>query len=64
VVCKGAAIPEESRAQIFDPFFTLTGDEGLGLHPCRLIVERYGGTIECMDLPERGSCFRVRLPAG
>ena len=62
VQCAGAVIPEDARVQIFDPFFTLTGDEGLGLNPCRLIVERYGGTIECVNVTGRGTCFRVRLP--
>src|SRR5271170_1731057 len=38
------------------------GKAGLGLYFCRLTVERWGGTIGCESLPERGSRFWFRLP--
>ncbi len=62
VESNGAPISEDARAQLFDPAFRLGGDAGLGLSPCRLMVERYGGSISCINVPGRGPCFRVRLP--
>ncbi len=38
------------------------GKAGLGLYFCRLTVERWGGTIGCESLPQRGSRFWFRLP--
>jgi signal transduction histidine kinase/CheY-like chemotaxis protein len=38
------------------------GKAGLGLYFCRLTVERWGGTVGCESLPERGSRFWFRLP--
>jgi len=39
-----------------------SGKAGLGLYFCRLTVERWGGTIGCASLPEKGSRFWFRLP--
>jgi CheY-like chemotaxis protein len=38
------------------------GKAGLGLYFCRITVERWGGSIGCVTLPERGSRFWFRLP--
>ena len=38
------------------------GKAGLGLYFCKVTVERWGGTIGCASLPERGSRFWFRLP--
>jgi signal transduction histidine kinase/HPt (histidine-containing phosphotransfer) domain-containing protein len=38
------------------------GKAGLGLYFCRLTVERWGGTIGCENLPQKGSRFWFRLP--
>lgn len=35
---------------------------GLGLAICKALVDAYGGTIEAMNLPERGAEIRVGLP--
>jgi signal transduction histidine kinase/CheY-like chemotaxis protein len=37
------------------------GKAGLGLYFCRLTVERWGGTVGCESLPQRGSRFWFRL---
>jgi signal transduction histidine kinase/HPt (histidine-containing phosphotransfer) domain-containing protein/ActR/RegA family two-component response regulator len=38
------------------------GKAGLGLYFCRITVERWGGSIGCESLPERGARFWFRLP--
>lgn len=38
------------------------GKAGLGLYFCRLTVERWGGSIGCESLPNKGSRFWFRLP--
>jgi CheY-like chemotaxis protein len=38
------------------------GKAGLGLYFCRSTVERWGGKIGCLTLPEKGSRFWFRLP--
>ena len=38
------------------------GKAGLGLYFCRLTVERWGGSIGCESLPDKGSRFWFRLP--
>lgn len=67
---QGPGIPENERDKLFKDFGRLsvrpTGGEkstGLGLAICRKIVEAHAGTITAQNLPERGSEFRVSLPA-
>ncbi|MEO8213703.1 MAG: ATP-binding protein, partial [Myxococcales bacterium] len=62
----GAGIAPELHRQIFDPFFTnkpVGRGIGLGLAICHHVVTDLGGTISVESAPERGSVFRVRLPA-
>ena len=60
----GPGVPLEERARIFEPFHTTrTRGTGLGLAVTRRIVEQHGGTIEILDAPGGGACFRVTLPA-
>jgi signal transduction histidine kinase/HPt (histidine-containing phosphotransfer) domain-containing protein len=57
--------PDLTSAQIFGLFSKgkeSTGKAGLGLYFCRITVERWGGTIGCACLPEKGSRFWFRLP--
>ena len=62
---EGCGMPEAVRARIFDPFFSTkgTGGMGLGLHLCKLAVERQAGNIECISELDRGTLFRISLPA-
>lgn len=62
----GPGIPEESRAHIWDPFWTTKEDgagTGLGLTVVHGIVADHGGTISLDSAPGFGARFVVRLPA-
>ena len=65
----GPGIHEEHRQRIFDRFFTFRpGEEkgvhaGLGLAIVKAIAESHGGTVRAFNLPGKGACFEVRLPA-
>jgi signal transduction histidine kinase len=61
----GPGISEEAEGRIFEPFVsTKTGGTGLGLTVSYNIVTAHGGTLELVDLPRSGACFRVFLPFG
>lgn len=63
---QGPGLPRDlTPAQIFGLFSKgkqNSGKAGLGLYFCRITVERWGGTIGCVSLPEKGSRFWFRLP--
>jgi CheY-like chemotaxis protein len=63
---EGPGLPSDLRPeQIFGLFMKgkqSGGKAGLGLYFCRITVERWGGSIGCVTLPERGSRFWFRLP--
>ncbi|HEX5707647.1 MAG TPA: ATP-binding protein [Pyrinomonadaceae bacterium] len=61
----GTGMASEVRSRIFDPFFTTKGKAGLGLGLAvsYSIVRRHEGTIEVASEPERGTTFRIKLPA-
>ncbi|MDX2159773.1 MAG: GAF domain-containing protein [bacterium] len=61
----GIGIPPENMSLIFEPFFTTKppGEgTGLGLHICRQIIERLGGSIHVESRPNAGTRFDIRLP--
>jgi len=59
----GPGIPEASRAQIFDPYFTTRAEgTGLGLAIVKKIVLEHEGEIRCDEAPGGGARFRIRLP--
>ncbi len=64
VVDSGKGIPSEHMERIWAPFFTTKGESGmgLGLDISRLIVERYGGRIECVSEVGVGTVMTVFLP--
>lgn len=60
----GPGMSAAVRKQAFDAFFTTkaTGT-GLGLATARSIVEKHRGAIDFVTSPERGTRFRILLPA-
>jgi len=63
---QGPGLPPDLRpSQIFGLFSKGTqasGKVGLGMYFCRITVERWGGSIGCASLPEKGARFWFRLP--
>jgi PAS domain S-box-containing protein len=62
----GAGIAPEVANRLFEPFFTTKRQgegTGLGLSICRAVVNSLGGEISFENAPDRGSIFRVTLPA-
>ncbi|AKF11673.1 PAS domain S-box protein [Sandaracinus amylolyticus] len=58
-------IPEETRARVFDPFFSTKPANvgtGLGLWICHGLVTAMGGTIALESVLGRGTTVRVRMP--
>jgi len=66
----GEPIPDEVRAQLFNPFrrgnrdsrASKTAGLGLGLYISREIVVAHGGRLEVQSSPSEGTTFRVTLP--
>ena len=61
---EGPGVPPALRDQLFAPFVTGKGEQGMGmgLYMARLIVERHAGSILCSDRQGGGGRFEVRLP--
>jgi signal transduction histidine kinase len=61
----GAGIHQKNIGQIFEPFFTTKSrGMGLGLWICRTIIENHNGQLKAWSSIDRGSAFRIILPAG
>lgn len=67
---QGIGIEASELERIFEPFYRTdrsraraTGGVGLGLALARRIVEAHDGSIVAESGPERGSLFRVTIPA-
>jgi len=60
----GCGMDEKVLANLFTPFFTTKGKEGmgLGLRLAKAMVESHGGTIECRSVFGQGTRFEIRLP--
>ncbi len=68
VIDTGVGIAPEVVQHVFDPFFTTkrNGEDmglGLGLAICHSHVAMFGGEIDVISTPGKGSTFRVVLPA-
>lgn len=67
----GPGIPRQLVDRVFDPFFSTkqrcTDDEpcgaGLGLAFCKLVVDAHGGTVSVESVHQKGTVFRIDLPA-
>src|SRR6202030_3076074 len=69
VVDSGPGIPVQELPYIFERFrrsdpsrARSTGGFGLGLAICKALVGAYGGRIEAINRPERGTAIRVSFP--
>jgi signal transduction histidine kinase len=60
----GVGMTGETRAKIFDLFYSSKGraGTGLGLFITRQVVGQHGGRIEVESTPGEGSLFRIFLP--
>ncbi len=59
----GCGMDPETRAHIFDPFFsTKTDGTGLGLAVVKAVIESHQGRIAVYSRPGRGCRFRIFLP--
>ena len=63
---EGPGLPAESSPSRMFALFSKGkdggGKAGLGLYFCKMTVERWGGSIGCESLPQRGARFWFRLP--
>ncbi len=60
---EGSGIPSELVGTIFQKFAqTKSGKFGFGLYFCRIMVERWGGSIGYLSSSPHGSQFWIRLP--
>jgi len=63
VLDTGCGMDEQTRARIFDPFFsTKETGHGLGLAAVRGIVASHGGSLRVRSTPERGTAMAALLP--
>ncbi|MBD1860863.1 MULTISPECIES: PAS domain S-box protein [Trichocoleus] len=62
----GPGVSESVRGRLFDPFFTtkpVGKGTGLGLSiSYQIVVEKHGGTLQCVSEPEQGSEFWIQIP--
>jgi len=61
----GPGIAAETAARVFEPFFSTKAPDrgtGMGLSVVKRVVVAHHGTIEYVDLPDRGACFDIHLP--
>jgi two-component system cell cycle sensor histidine kinase/response regulator CckA len=66
VTDSGTGIPADILDKIFEPFFTtkdMTKGTGLGLSTVMAIVKSHGGFVNVYSEMDRGSTFKVFLPA-
>lgn len=66
VVDNGVGFDDQTKARLFEPFFTKkatgVGGTGIGLYIVKRIIDEAGGRIEVESEPGRGSLFRIVLP--
>ncbi len=65
VIDNGIGINEDSKHNIFQMFVRASERSetgGIGLYLSKLATEKLGGTIELVTIPEKLTCFCVRIP--
>lgn len=63
---KGTGMNEETRARMFEPFYTTKGADhgtGLGLAMCYAVVKQHAGDIHCESQLGEGTVFEIVLPS-
>ncbi len=63
---EGVGIPQDSLAKIFEPFYTtkeVGAGTGLGLSTSLAVIRGHGGYMQAYSELDRGSLFRIHLPA-
>jgi len=64
VIDHGCGISEEDLGKIFNRLYTTkTSGSGLGLSNCQAITRDHGGVITVDSIKDRGTSFKVYLPA-
>ncbi len=61
----GPGIPPEIQSRLFEPFFTTKPEgegTGLGLSTSKVIIEKYGGSVEFRSEGGKGTEFTLRFP--
>ncbi|KYC36154.1 histidine kinase [Scytonema hofmannii PCC 7110] len=61
----GMGIDETVRKHLFEPFFTTkptSKGTGLGLSISSQIIEKHGGTLQCISHPGQGTTFWIEIP--
>ncbi len=62
----GLGIRPEIKSKLFDPFFTTKPagkGTGMGLSiSYQIIVQKHGGSLECISEPGQGAEFRIKIP--
>lgn len=62
VTDNGPGVPDDIRAQLFEPFFTTRPQgTGLGLSVVKAVANAHGGDVS-VATSERGTCFTIQLP--
>lgn len=68
---RGAGIPWEHQAKIFEQFYRGSGGDvqavrgsGLGLTLVKRIMDAHGGSIDVVSTPGKGSTFTLNFPVG
>ena len=60
----GIGMEEDVKSKIFEPFFTLKGEKGmgLGLTIASGLISKHQGTIAVDSEPGKGTCIRLKFP--
>ncbi|MCG8464602.1 MAG: ATP-binding protein, partial [Xanthomonadales bacterium] len=62
IMDNGPGIPPEARMRIYEPFFTTNKQgSGLGLYLAQKLCEANQGSLEYLEQPGYGACFRITL---
>ena len=61
---RGIGLPQPLQKNLFIPYFTTKANGmGMGLHICRSIIERHGGSLTATAGRDTGTVLRFSLPA-